>query len=153
MDAILNLASCSSYTLAKVAIWGIAHVVLALIQIILFALDFLAFSVAMGWMTLDGVALLLDAGYDAVTMMSSAAPTIVAALWTTLSSPKEFASLVRNFPKTVTANVPYFAFSTIDVIENLFRVAALIFKALIITRALPLAIRPSDHVSRQQSHL
>lgn len=141
MDAILNLASCISYTLAKAQIWGIDHVVLALLQIILFALDFLAFSVAVGWMALDGVALLLDAGYHTVTMTSSAAPTIVAALWTTLTSPKEFASLVRKFPKTVTANVPYFAFLTIDIVENLFMVAALIFKALIITRALPLAIK------------
>lgn len=73
MDAILNLASCVSYTLAKAPIWGIQHIVLVLIQIIFFALDFLAFSFAVGWMALDVVALLLDAGYDAVTMTSSAA--------------------------------------------------------------------------------
>lgn len=141
MDAILNLASCMSYTLAKAPIRGIDLVVLALIQIIIFALDFLAFAVAVGWMALDGFALLLDAGYDAVTMTSSAAPALVAALWTTLSSPKEFASLVRKFPEMVTPNVLYLAFLTIDVVENIFTVAALIFKALIITRALPLAIK------------
>ena len=141
MGAILNLASCVSYTLTKAPIWGIDHVVLALIQIILFALDFLAFSGAGGWVALDGVALLLDAGYHTVTMTSSATPTIVAALWITLSSPKEFASLVRKFPKTVSANVLYFAFLTIDTVENLFMVAALIFKALIITRALPLTVK------------
>lgn len=141
MDAILNLASCISYTFAKASIWGIDHVVLVLIQIILFAFDFLAFSVAVGWIALDGVALLLDAGYHIVTMMSSAAPTIVAALWTTLSSPKEFASLVQKFPKTISANVLYLAFLTIDIVENLFIVAASIFKALNITRALPLAVK------------
>lgn len=143
MDAILTLASCMSYTLAKAPIWRIGHVVLALIQIILFALDFLAFSVAVGWMALDGVALLLDTGYHIVTLTSSAAPTLVAALWATLSSPKEFASLMRKFLKTVTANVLYFAFLTIDTVENLFMVAALIFKALIINRALPLAVNAS----------
>lgn len=141
MDAILNLASCVSYTLAKAPIWGIHHIVLVLIQIIFFALDFLDFSFAVGWMALDVVALLLDAGYDAVTMTSSATPTIVASLWTTLSSPRQFASLLRKSTKTVTANVPYFAFLTIDMVENVFLVAALTFKALIITRALPLAVK------------
>lgn len=48
---------------------------------------------------------------------------------------------MRNFTKTVTANVTYFAFLAIDMVENVFLVAALIFKALIITRALPLAVK------------
>ena len=134
-----------AYTLAKTPIWGINHVVMVLIQIILFALDLLDFSVTVGWMALDGVALLLDAGYDAITMGTSAAPTIAAALYTTLyttpSSQKEFAALVRIFPKTATLYALYVVFSTIDIVENSFTVVALIFKAIIITRAMPLAIQ------------
>lgn len=141
MDALLDLASCMAYTLAKTPIWGINHVVMVLIQIILFALDLLAFSVTVGWMALDVVALLLDAGYDAVTMGTSAAPTIAAALYTILSSQEEFAALARNFPKTATVYALYIVFSTIDLVENFFTVVALIFNAIIITRALPLAIQ------------
>lgn len=143
MDALLDLASCVAYNLAKTPIWGINHVILVLIQIILYALDFLAFSVAVGWIVLDGFALLLDAGYDAVTMGTSAVPAIVAALCTTLSLPKEFefAGPVRKIPKTAAVYALYVTFSTVDIVENFFTVVALIFNAIIIARALPLAIQ------------
>lgn len=141
MDALLDLASCMAYTLAKTPIWGINQVVLVLIQIVLFALDFLAFSVTVGWMALDGFAFLLDAGYDAFTMGTSATPSVVAALYTTLSSPKAFAGLVRKFSKKATGYALYVAFSTNDVIENIFTVVALIFNAIVIARALSLAIQ------------
>lgn len=141
MDALLDLASCMAYTLAKTLIWGINHVVMVLIQICLFALDLLDFSVTVGWMALDGVALLFDAGYDAITMGTSAAPTIAAALYITLSSQKELAALVRKFPKKATVYALYVVFLTIDIVENFFTIVALIFEAIVITRAMSLAIQ------------
>lgn len=141
MAALLELASCMAYGFAKAPIWGINHVVIVLIQIFLFALDFLAFVVVVGWMTLDGVALLLDAGYDVVTMGSSAALTVLAALCTKLSSPKACADVVQKIPKTVTVYVLVFAFSTIEIVESLFMMGALVFEVTIITRAFTLVLQ------------